>query len=114
GPRGRRGGGAICARGGPAGERAQRHPPPITGDEFDRGELLAFEKETLGLYITSHPLADVRDQLRRKVDTALRDLPGRPDGASVTVGGLIAGLRTLVSKSGQPMAFVRLDDSVSQ
>jgi DNA polymerase-3 subunit alpha len=106
--------GSIFDLGGPSDEPAHRHHPPITGDEFDRGELLAFEKETLGLYITSHPLADVRDQLRRKVDTPIRDLPGRPEGSSVTVGGLIAGMRTLVSKSGQPMAFLRLDDSVSQ
>jgi DNA polymerase III subunit alpha len=106
--------GSIFDLGGPADEPGQHHHPPITGDEFDRADLLAFEKETLGLYITSHPLADVRDQLRRKVDTQLRDLGGRPDGAAVTIGGLIAGMRTLVSKSGQPMAFVRLDDSVSQ
>jgi DNA polymerase III subunit alpha len=106
--------GSIFDLGGPSDEPAHHHHPPITGDEFDRGELLAFEKETLGLYITSHPLADVRDQLRRKVDTPIRDLPGRPEGSSVTVGGLIAGMRTLVSKSGQPMAFLRLDDSVSQ
>jgi DNA polymerase-3 subunit alpha len=84
------------------------------GVEFDRRTLLAFEKETLGLYITSHPLADLRDQLRRKVDLPIRDLAARPDGSTVTVGGLVTGVRQLTTKKGDAMAFVRLDDSVAQ
>jgi DNA polymerase-3 subunit alpha len=96
----------------PSGATRQR--PAIDMPEFDRRELLALEKETLGLYITSHPLADLREQLRRKVDVALRDVESRSDGQVVTVGGLVSGIRTIVTKSGKPMAFVRLDDSVSQ
>ena len=51
-----------------------RHHPQLLEAEFDRRELLALEKETLGLYLTSHPLAEVRDQLRRKVDLPLAEL----------------------------------------
>jgi DNA polymerase-3 subunit alpha len=93
---------------------ATRHRPPIEAPEFDRRELLALEKETLGLFITSHPLADVREQLQRKVDTPLRDLTSRADGAIVTVGGLVGSVRQTTTKRGEPMAFVRLDDAVSQ
>jgi DNA polymerase-3 subunit alpha len=93
---------------------SQRDHPPIVAPEFDRRELLAFEKDTLGLYITSHPLADIRDQLRRKVDLPIRELATRADGSTVTVGGIVSGIRSLVTKRGEPMAFVRLDDSVSQ
>ena len=109
-----RGQGSIFDLGGPADEPAERHHPAIVGPEFERRELLALEKETLGLYLTSHPLADVRDQLRRKVDTGIRDLAGREEGQIVTVGGLIAGLRVTTTRKGEPMAFVRLDDSVGQ
>jgi DNA polymerase-3 subunit alpha len=106
--------GSIFDLGGPTDAPAKRHHPAIDGPEFERRELLALEKETLGLYITSHPLADIRDQLRRKIDVPLRDLVNRADNSSVTVGGIIAGVRSLVTKSGQPMAFVRLDDSITQ
>ena len=44
---------------GPAGAQAQ-HRPPISAAEFDRAELLALEKETLGTYLSSHPLTEVR------------------------------------------------------
>jgi len=51
----------------------------VTAEEWPRDELLRREKEVLGLYVSSHPLAPLRDQLGRKVDVplkALADLPG--------------------------------------
>jgi DNA polymerase III subunit alpha len=95
-------------------DEPQRHHPPVVGPELDRKELLAFEKETLGLYLTDHPLADVADELRRRVDVPLRDLPNRREHEVVSVGGLIASLRVTTSRSGDPMAFVRLDDGMTQ
>src|SRR5207248_6765233 len=56
------------------------HYPPIAPEEFDKGELLLLEKETLGLYVSEHPLNEVRDQLRRKVDAPLAELERRRDG----------------------------------
>ena len=106
--------GSIFDLGGSTSAPAERHHPVILTPEFDRRELLALEKDTLGLYLTSHPLAELREQLRRKVDMPLAELSGRPDGHVVTVGGLVAGMRVLQTKRGEMMAFVRLDDSVSQ
>jgi DNA polymerase III subunit alpha len=106
--------GSIFDLGGTEAAPAPRHHPPLDGPEFERRELLAFEKETLGLYLTSHPLAELRDQLRRRVDMSLRDVASRPEGSIVTVGGIVASVRSLVSKRGEPMAFVRLDDAVDQ
>ncbi|MDX6598758.1 MAG: polymerase subunit alpha, partial [Gaiellales bacterium] len=100
---------------GSSGEdEPQRHHPPVLGPELEKKELLAFEKETLGLYLTDHPLAEVADQLRRRVDLPLRDLPNRREHETVSVGGLIASLRVTTSRSGDPMAFARLDDGVTQ
>jgi DNA polymerase-3 subunit alpha len=90
-----------------------RHHPQLLEAEFERRELLALEKETLGLYLTSHPLADVRDQLRRKVDVPLAELSFRNEGEVVTVGGIVASIRTTMTRKGDPMAFIRLDDAVS-
>ena len=100
---------------GSSGEdEPQRHHPPVVGPELEKKELLAFEKETLGLYLTDHPLAEVADQLRRRVDLPLRDLPNRREHETVSVGGLIASLRVTTSRSGDPMAFARLDDGMTQ
>ncbi len=111
-----RGQGSIFDLGEPveAGAPSGRHHPQLLEAEFDRRELLALEKETLGLYLTSHPLAEVRDQLRRKVDLPLAELSSRNEGEVVTVGGIVASVRTTMTRKGDPMAFVRLDDAVSQ
>ena len=84
--------------------------PPISDEEFEKNELLRREKETLGLYISEHPLDAVRDQLRRKTDTSLADLERRRDGEIVTVAGIVSALRQLTTKKGDPMVFMRLDD----
>ena len=86
--------------------------PPISDEEFEKNELLRREKETLGLYISEHPLDAVRDQLRRKTDTSLADLERRRDGEIVTVAGIVSALRQLTTKKGDPMVFMRLDDVV--
>ena len=49
----------------------------MPADEFERVELLAMEKETLGIFLSSHPLADVRHILRERVDCSLAELPSQ-------------------------------------
>ena len=84
--------------------------PPIGSEEFEKNELLRLEKETLGLYVSEHPLEAVRDQLRRKTDSSLAELERRRDGEIVTVAGIVSGLKQLTTKKGDPMVFMRLDD----
>ena len=93
----------------PEAARPVRHPP-IPTEELEKAELLALEKETLGLYVSEHPLHGIRDQLRRKVDLPLNEVASRRDGDVVTVGGIVGALRHLTTRRGDPMAFVRLDD----
>ena len=52
------------------------------------------------MYVSSHPLAPLRDQLSRKTDTPLRGLQDLRDGQIVTVGGIVASLRPMVTKRG--------------
>jgi DNA polymerase III subunit alpha len=86
-----------------------RHPA-LASTEFDERELLRLEKETLGLYVSEHPLERVRAELRRKTDCALNDLERRRDGEYVTVGGIVSSLKQVTTKRGEPMVFVTLDD----
>jgi DNA polymerase-3 subunit alpha len=84
--------------------------PSISGEEYEKNELLLMEKESLGLYVSEHPLAAVKEQLARKTDTKLVDIPARRDGEIVTVGGMVGALKQLTTRKGDPMVFVRLDD----
>jgi DNA polymerase-3 subunit alpha len=93
---------------------AAAHYPPIPADEFDRVELLSMEKETLGIFLSSHPLADVRHLLRQRTECSLADLASKPDGAWVKVGGLITEAKRIRTKSGEPMMFATLDDLEGQ
>jgi DNA polymerase-3 subunit alpha len=86
--------------------------PTIPADEFEKNELLRLEKETLGLYVSEHPLSAIREQLRRKTDASLAELDRRRDGEVVTVGGIVSALKQVTTKKGEPMVFVRLDDVV--
>jgi DNA polymerase-3 subunit alpha len=78
--------------------------------EADKRELLRMEKETLGLYVSEHPLHSVREQLRRKTDCTLAEIERRRDGEIVTVGGIVSAVKGLTTKKGEPMVFMRLDD----
>jgi DNA polymerase-3 subunit alpha len=96
------------------GTTSSHHRPPISAAEFEGRELLAMEKETLGTYLSSHPLSEVREALRARVDCGLADLASKPDGAWVTVGGIIAESKKIRTKSGTQMMFATLDDVEGQ
>ncbi len=102
------GGGAPAADAGGGGLAISHAPIPVA--EFDRAELLAAEKESLGLFISEHPLKQVRAALNVKVDCSLAELAGRRDGDWVTVGGMITQAKRIRTKKGDPMMFATLDD----
>ncbi len=99
--------------GGPAAGQAH-HRPPVPAEEFERAELLALEKETLGTYLSSHPLTEVRGALRARVDCSLADLSKKQDGSWVTVGGIVTECKKIRTKSGSQMMFATLDDVEGQ
>jgi DNA polymerase-3 subunit alpha len=80
----------------------------------DRKQLNEWEKETLGLFLSSHPLKEVRPALRARVDCSLADLAAKKDGEWVTVGGMIAECKRIRTKKGDPMMFATLDDLEGQ
>src|SRR6185503_14666247 len=92
------------------GSGAARQEALLFGEEYEKNDLLRLEKETLGVYVSEHPLQSIRDQLRRKTDAPLAEIERRRDGEVVTVGGIVGAIKQLTTKKGEPMVFMRLDD----
>src|SRR5215207_6900227 len=101
------------AAGGPSPFAMPSHPPvpPVPDDPKQRNE---WEKETLGLFLSSHPLKEVRPALRAKVDCSLANAADRKDGEWVTVGGMIVEAKRIRTKKGDMMMFATLDDLEGQ
>lgn len=71
-------------------------------------EKLGGEKDTLGLYVTGHPIDEYEKELRQFVRNRIVDL--KADFNNQMMAGLVVGLRTMKNKRGETMAFVTLDD----
>ena len=88
--------------------------------EFPKGELLAFEKETLGIYVSGHPMDEYLETWKNSITAKTTDFmvdeeTGRAvveDGARATIGGMITARTVKLTKNGQQMAFVTLEDMV--
>jgi DNA polymerase-3 subunit alpha len=82
--------------------------PPLP--EWDEHDKLAYEKEALGFYITGHPLSAYSDDIKRlsTVDTVSIQAAG--DGMKVRLAGLPTEIKEKITKKGDRMAFVRLED----
>jgi DNA polymerase-3 subunit alpha len=97
----------------PEGEKrsSNGHPPvDISAVDFTKEELLALEKETLGLYVTSHPLKDLRHELRRAAGHLIHELSELPDGTVTTIVGMVSTVKRITTKkSGELMAFVTIE-----
>lgn len=76
---------------------------------FNQREQLLWERELLGLYLSQHPLAMFGTYLAEQT-MALNELKPEHDGKSVVVGGAITDIREIMTKNGQKMAFIKLED----
>ncbi len=79
--------------------------------EPNRAQLLAWEKETLGIYISGHPLTDIQPQFARAGATLIKELRSTDDDASVTVGGIVTAVRRVTTKSGTQMLIATIEDT---
>ena len=81
--------------------------------DWDKKQLLTFEREMLGLYVSDHPLSGLEHVLSRAAETSIAALitdEGRSDGSVVTIAGLITSLQRKMSKNGNPWAAVTIED----
>ncbi|MBU1682573.1 DNA polymerase III subunit alpha, partial [Patescibacteria group bacterium] len=72
-------------------------------------ERLKWEKEFLGLYVSSHPLAGLKKFFQKKF-IPLDQLPKKAVGKAIKIGGIITGVRKITTKKGDMMAIVQLED----
>jgi len=87
--------------------------PVVTSDEFGEKDLLAFEKEFLGLYLTAHPLDDHRQDLQLYC-LPFQRLGDLRAGETVIVGGRIKKVRRIDTRRGEQMAFVTIEDGTAE
>ena len=86
--------------------------------EYSKEELLAFEKEILGVYISGHPLDDYEAAWRKNITATAADFVVDEeteravvqDGSKVTIGGMVAGKTVKTTRTNQLMAFITLED----
>ncbi len=79
-------------------------------DEFPENQLVAFEKETIGFYISRHPLSRYQDEIKKHTHLDTSTLPKLQNGAEVKICGLVSALKEIVTKKGDRMAFLTLED----
>ncbi len=80
--------------------------------EWSEGTLLKFEKELLGIYITSHPLAKYETEIKKYATCTTLSLNECKDKSQVTIGGLIESVKQITTKNEKQMAFISLEDTV--
>jgi len=83
-------------------------PPPLA--EWDERQRLEYEKETVGFYITGHPLKAAMEDIKTVADCEIRELAAWPAEQPARIGGLIHSVKRLKSKKGDPMAFISVED----
>jgi DNA polymerase-3 subunit alpha len=103
-------GGLDGDEGGAASPFSAPAHPPIPTQEYERPELLAMEKESIGLFITEHPLKRAREALHLKADCGCSQVMDQRDGDWVKVGGMITESKKIRTRSGTLMMFATLDD----
>jgi len=79
-------------------------------DEWPEGQLLAFEKEVLGFYISSHPLAKYETMLRAYTTANSSTLVNFADQKEVNVGGIIDSVSVKSTRRGDRMCFISMQD----
>jgi DNA polymerase-3 subunit alpha len=79
-------------------------------ESWPEGLKLKHEKETLGFYITGHPLRKYSNEVKTYGNATTGTLSEKPSGSDVSIGGLVSALRVMRTKKGDLMAVVQLED----
>jgi DNA polymerase-3 subunit alpha len=92
----------------PGGRQGDPRLPEVS--EWPENQRLAAEKETLGFYLTGHPLSSHAHILQRFTTLDTLRVQEAPDGQEVIIGGVVNALKEITTKKGDRMAFVTLED----
>jgi DNA polymerase III subunit alpha len=83
-------------------------------EDIKSRERLQWEKELLGVYASSHPVQQLKIDLMDVVTCSCAELGEEHDDKVVTIGGMISDIRTTITKKGDKMAFLRVEDLLGQ
>ncbi len=83
-------------------------------EEYDISQILAWEREYLGLYISGHPLISSMEVISRIANVTTDRLSEKRSGDVVIVAGIVTSKKQISTKGGQMMAFVQLEDMKGQ
>ncbi|CAK8717572.1 DNA-directed DNA polymerase [Candidatus Electrothrix gigas] len=83
-------------------------------EEWPDLQKLSYEKETIGFFLTGHPLDGVIETIRMVADAEIEALDNWREGQAVRVGGLIQQYKEIITKKGDRMAFAVLEDMTSR
>ena len=79
-------------------------------DEFSESQMILFEKETIGFYISRHPLSRFQEAIRRHTSEDTSTLTKRKNGGDVKICGVVSDLKEIMTKKGDRMGFLTLED----
>ncbi|MEW6424047.1 MAG: DNA polymerase III subunit alpha [Bacillota bacterium] len=79
-------------------------------DEYPAGQLLAMEKEALGLYISGHPLSEYRQALRQQTTANVAEIKEMEPNSPVVLGGMITAVKKINTRKGEIMARCQFED----
>jgi len=74
-------------------------------------QMLQWEKETLGIFVSGHPLADIARALTRTGAVPIKDLRQREDDTFVSIAGMVTGVRRTLTKAGQQILIATIEDT---
>lgn len=77
-------------------------------------EKLRWEKELLGLYITRHPIHNYREKFLKNNILPINQITSKMRNQTVSIGGIISSIQKITTKSGEPMLFVKLEDTTAK
>ncbi len=85
----------------------------MTAAPVSEREKLTWEKELLGLFVSSHPLKSFERVLAKKV-VAISEIANPTSKGKIKIGGVICGIKKIITRTGKPMLFVNVEDLSSK
>ena len=83
-------------------------------DEWPELKKLAYEKDTVGFFLTGHPLEGIKEEMSMITDTDVENAATWRDGQPIRIGGLISSYKEHKSKKGDRMAFTSIEDMTGE
>ena len=82
----------------------------LENSEIDERQLLVWEKEYLGTYLSDHPFQEISTSIRQYVSAQMVDIDASRSGSEVIIAGWVTKVRSLVTRQNKPFAIITMED----